>query len=554
MLRQLSVRDFALVRALDIDFDAGLSVITGESGAGKSILLGALGMVTGDRADTANIRPGADRSEVAAEFTLDTEAAVSFLTERGLVDPDQPERCLLRRVLSREGRSRAFINGSPVTRQELAALTAHLIDIHGQHEHQSLLRADVQLSLLDDFGSHAADVAAVRRDYRAWQQHQRDLDDVTARLAHAEARQALLEYQVAELDELALAPGEYEELDGRYRRLAKRQDIEQQVAAAMAALDGEDGGGIDALNAIARVLNGIRDDHDALTAARDLIQTALTHAGEAAAELRRYGDALTLDPAELLALEARVERAVSLARKHRVRPEQLADLHAGLQAELGALTGERESQDSLTARVTALATRFREAATKLGRARRTAAAAFEREVSEHMERLGIKGGRLAVSFVEHVSESGLEAVEYHIVTNPKYPAAPLARIASGGEQSRISLAIQVVAAARTRMPTLVLDEADVGIGGTTADVVGRMLRQIAHESQVLCVTHAPQVAALGDQHLHVSKDPEQDTRIAALDSEARVGELARMLGGRSITAKTRAFARELIAAAAAPAS
>jgi DNA repair protein RecN (Recombination protein N) len=555
MLRQLIVRDFALVRSLSVDFAPGFTVITGESGAGKSILLGALGMVTGDRADTGAIRPGAERSEVAAEFTLDGNTqAHAFLSERGLLDAEQPERCLLRRVVSREGRSRAFINGSPVTRQELTALTSSLIDIHGQHEHQLLLRADVQLALLDDYAGHAAEVTRLRQRYRAWQQHRRELEAMRARVAQAADRQALLEYQIAELEELGLTAGEFEALDARFRRLARSQDIQQQVGGALEALDGDEESPIGILQRWLRALAAIRDDHPALAAARELVQGALTHVDEAAHELRRYLEALTSDPAALASLETRIEQALSLARKHRARPEQLPELHATLAAELERIGIDREGLTAQEHGADALAGEYQAAAALLRAARRAAAAAFECQVSEHMHRLGITGGRLELAFGTHESETGLDTVEYRVVTNPKYPAAPLARVASGGERSRISLAIQVVAAERSRMPTLVLDEADVGIGGSVADVVGQLLRQIARQSQVLSVTHAPQVAALGEHHLSVEKDAEQDTLIAILDADARIGELARMLGGRKITDKTREYARELIAAAALPVS
>jgi DNA repair protein RecN (Recombination protein N) len=555
MLRQLHIRDFALVRSLEIALNPGLTVITGESGAGKSILLGAIGMVTGDRADTNNIRPGAGRSEVAAEFLLAGHSeAMAFLTERDLIDQDQPDRCLLRRVLSREGRSRAFINGSPVTRQELAAFTASLIDIHGQHEHQSLLRTGVQLALLDDFAAHIDLVETVRVSYRAWQQSQRELNALRNQLDQAADRHALLAYQVAELEDIALAPGEFERLDARFRRLAKSQDIQLEVARAIGTLEGDDASSVSTLHQLARGLGDIRDDHPALAAARELAQGALAQLDEATGELRRYLDALVSEPDELAALEDRLDRATTLARKHRVRPEQLPFLQAELTAELAALAVDGDQLAALERRAKAHAADYRSHAGQLSERRRDAATAYERAISDHLDRLGIRGGRLELAFGRQESETGFDTVEYRVVTNPKYPAAPLARIASGGELSRISLAIQVVAAARSRMPTLVLDEADVGIGGTTADIVGRMLRQIAAQCQVLCVTHAPQVAALGEHHLSVEKDPEQDTRIDTLDADARLAELARMLGGRRVTDKTREYAREMIAAAAMPAA
>jgi DNA repair protein RecN (Recombination protein N) len=551
MLTRLVVHDFALVREVDVAFEAGLTVLTGESGAGKSILLGALGLALGDRAAAAAVRPNAERSDVSAEFNIDGNArAVAFLTSRNLDDPDSPMRCVLRRIVNREGRSRAFINGAPATLADLVELATTLIDIHGQDEHQSLLRHDVQLDLLDHYAGLEHAAQRVRDDFRAWRGAAEQLHTTETALEQSRDRKTLLEYQLGELAELAPIADEYADLHERYRRASKSQDIEARIGAALRALGGDDESGVDALARIATLLNGIDDSHQALMNARETLDTALTNLDECARELQRYVDALTSSPDEFERIERRLDRITELARKHRVRPETLAERFVELQAESAALDGNERDIESLRRTMTDAEARFRAAATELSTKRRRAARKFAKDVSAHMDSLGIVGGSLQLVFADAESEAGLDTVDYHVVTNPKYPAASLSRIASGGERSRISLAIQVVAAEKSRLPALILDEADVGIGGTTADVVGRLLRRLARRTQVLCVTHAPQVAARGEHHLSIRKTSEYDTIVEPLDSSGRVAELARMLGGADITPKTVEYAEELITAGA----
>jgi DNA repair protein RecN (Recombination protein N) len=557
MLRHLTVRDYALVRAIDVDLEAGLTVLTGESGAGKTILIEALGLVLGDRASAASIRLGAERSEVVAEFEVaDNAAACAFLAERGFEDPSDPAICLVRRTVGRDLRSRAFINGSPVNAADLGALAVHLIDIHAQNDHQQLLRRSAQLELIDSYAGTTPLAAEVAGAYRRWRAAASALAATLARVESGRDRSALLRYQVAELEALALEEGEYERLDAQFRRLAKAGATAAVVSQATAALSGEGSAdapsSIDALLHTIRTLDEIVDEHPRLDAARDLLRTAVTHLDEATAELNRYADALTLEPERLAELEHRLERTLDLARKHRLRPEHLASHLSALRDELGALDVDAGDLDAQRAAVTGAEADFRGKAATLSERRRKAAKPFEAAVGRHMRELGIKGGALELVFADTEGESGLDAVEYHVVTNPRQRAAPLAQIASGGERSRISLAIQVVAAAKVRLPSLIIDEADVGIGGATADAVGRLLRELGRHAQVLCVTHAPQVAARGDHHLRIGKSAKGETLIEVLDSEARIEELARMLGGREITSKTRDYAAELIAAGASP--
>ncbi|HEX7037828.1 MAG TPA: DNA repair protein RecN [Pseudomonadales bacterium] len=542
MLKALTIRDFALVASLDIAFSGGLTVITGESGAGKSILLGALGLVLGERADSTAVRPGASRAEVTAEFDLSAHpASRRLLDEQALTDPEEPGRCLVRRVVSADGRSRAFINGSPVTLQVLRALCEDLVDIHGQHENQRLADPKVQLALLDDYGVDHELRRQVRASFRQWQKARQEAAELSRSLAQREDRARLLGYELDELDALDLRAGELEAVEAEHRRLSQAHDLRAAVAASLNALEEEA-----ALGRVLRLLDGLDDEHPRLTAARDALRAADDLLTDAVRDLRSYDESLELDPEHLAELDSRLGAIHELARKHRVPAERLVEHTAELRRELDSISTDRSALEALERSAAAAEADYRRQAAVLSKARRAAARGFAKAVSRCIETLGIRGGKLELVFADALGETGLETVEFHVTTNPRYPAGPLARIASGGEQARISLAIQVVAAEKSALPCLVLDEADVGVGGTTADVVGRLLRSLAAHSQVICVTHAPQVAALGHHHLQVRKDERQETSIEPLGADKRVEELARMLAGAGITDKSRAYARSLL--------
>ena len=548
MLRQLTVRDYALVESVDVDFAAGLTVMTGESGAGKSILLGALGLVLGDRATADSVRPGTRRADICAEFDIgERHAALQLLADNDLEDPDHPGRCLVRRTVTAEGRSRAFVNGAAVTLQALRALTSELVDVYGQHEHQRLAQRQVQLSLLDDFGDCAALAQQVQQAHSCWQNAAHEAADLEADLAARSDRAELLAYQVAELDDVAVEAGEVAELETLCKRLGQAQDIQAHLGEALDTL-----ADANTVRRVAAILSEINDDHASLTNARELIDTALTYVDETTTELRGYAEALQVDPHTLAEAEARLNTIHDLARKHRVRSENLNTHHDELREELIRISTDRSEAERLQALCAEEYSRFRTTAEQLSSARRAASDPFGSEISACMQSLGMAGGALQLEFSAAEGDRGLEAVEYQLITNPKYPAAPLTQVASGGERTRISLAIAVVAASRSRLPCLVLDEADVGVGGTTADVVGRLLRDLAAHTQVICVTHAPQVAALGDHHLRVLKTSEYETQIENLSAGDRVDELARMLAGADVTDKARDYARTLIAEAAQP--
>jgi len=546
MLKTLTVSNFALVDELEIQFGPGLTVITGESGAGKSILLAALSLVLGERAAVDTIRPGATRAEVSAEFDLcGIQGALNYLLSHDLDDPDQPERALIRRVLNADGRSRAFLNGTPVTLTVLRELAGNLLDIHGQDDNVRLADTAVQRELLDGYGVDARLRADCRSAFAAWKTAATELAERTRQVEGNEDRAALLAYQLEELDEAAPAAGEFEETEQTHRRLSQAQSLRDAVNDALAALEDTD-----ALTQARTSLNRIEDDHPDLNAARETLTTIGELMGDARHDLRSFEESLSFDPQTLEALDTRLRALHDLARKHRVSPEALPEHVEQLRSELESMSTDRSSLETLAETVATQEKAYRKHAGKLTRQRLAAADGFCQAVSEHMHTLGIKGGALALEFQPKETEYGAEAVEYRCVTNPRYPAAPLGRIASGGERARISLAIQIVAAAKNQLPSLILDEADVGVGGTTADVVGRLLRGLAEHTQVICITHAPQIAALGFEHLKVSKDSDQDTRITELGSGERVDELARMLAGARITEDSRDYARTLLKEAA----
>ena len=544
MLRALNIRNFALVRELDIEFGPGLTVVTGESGAGKSILLDALGLVLGARAKRSQMRPGATACEVSAEFDVaDRPRSLDALERLDLFASGEEATCLVRRVAS-VGRSRAFVNGAPTTLAVLQSLAAPLIDIHGQSEHRQLLSREAQRRLLDEFGVDAALLVATAKRYRERAQLSRELDERRKAAAEASERQSLLRYQVDELDGLGDSLLRVEEMTAAHKRLSRAQELMETVGDAMTELEG------DLLGRASRLavrLAELDDDHASLRSAAELAETAHTHLEEALGELRRYQQSFPDDDSVLTELDQTLAVVHDMARKHRVAAAELGAHRQRLTAELESLAASEADLETLAEKLRHAESRFRCVAEALSAARRAAAEPFAERVTETMAKLGMAGAALHVAFEAAESVDGLETVLFEAVTNPRYGAASLAEIASGGELSRISLAIQVAAAERCRLPCLILDEADVGIGGTTADVLGRLLRDLSRNTQVIAISHAPQIAALGDAHLKVSKTSEQDTVIRALSGEERIEELARMLGGRAVTDDSRAYARTLLA-------
>ncbi len=543
MLKHLTLKNFVLVERLDIDFAQGLSTITGESGAGKSILLSALGLILGNRASVDVVRPGTDKADVSAEFDLHYLPGVKQHIDAAELQTENPEQCIIRRVVTPQGRSRAFVNGIPVTTQFLRDIGDLLVDIHGQNEHIHLASRSVQMQLLDDYAGTRTAADKVAALYRGWQEGLARIEALQESLAANADKRDLLTYQLQELDEFALQSGEFENLENHHKRLAQAHDTLNAIQQVLALLEQGDN-----LGSSLRLLDNIQDDHATLSTARESLAAALGLLEDAERDLRRYQDGVVVDDQALREVEDRLNTAQDLARKHRVPAEQLAPRAEQLRSELTDIAADNTALDELEAAADEAARAFNKAAKALSDKRRKAAPKFAKQVTRYMQQLGIADGQFAMTFTDNQGEQGIDRVEYVVTTNADFPAGPLTQIASGGEQTRISLSIQIVAAANSALPCLVLDEADVGVGGTTADTVGRILRDLAQHTQVICVTHAPQVAALGNHHYQVVKKGNH-TAIHQLDDNSRVDELARMLAGADITDKTRDYAQTLLAAA-----
>jgi DNA repair protein RecN (Recombination protein N) len=548
MLRLLSIRNFAVVETLEVEFRPGFTVLTGETGAGKSILLDALSLLLGDRFETRQLRPGTDRGEIAAEFDDDAPELRAWLIAQDLGDEGP---LLLRRVLDAQGRSRAYVNGRPATLAQLAEIGERLIDLHGQHAHQSLGRPEAQRELLDAFGGAESLAADVGVAWRAWREavERRDRGDREA--ATRQAERDALAARHTELSALGASAEEWESLSQAQSRLAHAATLLDAAATAETQLtEGDEALGA-RLAVIAHRLAQAAQHDAALGDIALLADEARIRVEEAARSLRTYRERLDLDPAELARVEIRLAAFHDLARKHRVRPEALPALAEETGRRLAELVAEADA-GALDRDVVQARQSFDALSRQLSAKRKAAAARLSKRVNAMMKELAMAGGRCEITLtaLPEPASYGNERIEFLVATHPKQPLGPLARVASGGELSRLALAIQVVLAEVGRVPTLIFDEVDVGIGGAVAATVGKMLRQLGLRRQVLCVTHLPQVAACADEHYRVSKVGKGDAVVSELErlsAGARVEELARMLGGHEITAKTRAHAGELLA-------
>ena len=552
MLIQLRIRDFAIVEELELELATGMTAVTGETGAGKSILVDAIGLLLGDRADSGVIRYGADRADLSAVFDLEQlPAARAWLAERDL---DRDRECHLRRVVvAGNGRSRNYINGVPQPAQALRDLGELLVDIHGQHEHQSLLRRDAQRQLLDDYAGHQPLAATVAEQYRTWSRLRRELHQLQQIGTERDARLDILRHHLHELAALNLAEGEVAELEAEQRRLAHASQLLDTGQHLLNTLtEGDEGAITDRLTHSLRELDGLIRLDPRLTPISELLNAALIQLQEAGSELRDYVQALDLDPAHLARVEQRMTAAHHLARKHRLAAEELPGLQTRFEAELDTLEHSETRLESLQQAVQESLASYRASAGQLSAQRAAAARDLAERITQALTRLGMPGGRLSITLepLDKPTPGGLETVEFLVSANPGQPLRPLAKVASGGELSRISLAIQVITAHATWIPTLIFDEVDTGIGGGVAEVVGRELRALGGSRQVLCVTHLPQVAAQAHQQFKVAKQTDSagtHTQVLALATDERITEIARMLGGLELTANTLAHAREMVA-------
>jgi DNA repair protein RecN (Recombination protein N) len=537
VLRALEVRDFVIVEKAGLELDKGFTALTGETGAGKSILVDAIELLVGGRGDAALVREGAERAELSAEF--DVQAAFSsWLEEAGLAG--DPGTVLLRRTIDRAGRSRCFINGHAATLAQLKAAGERLVDIHGQHEHQSLLRPAAQRALLDAHAGAESLVQETGDSYRAWKRLQALADEAEKDFAKRDAERAQIAALVSELKRLAPREGEWAEVSAEHMRLQHGSSLLGGAQSALEALTEAEGACLTQLSAVASRLRAL-SAHDAnLVPVVEMLESAEAQTGEAARALRQYASRVELDPEALRAAEARIEALHAAARKHRVRPEALHQLLADMEKRLAELE-LAVNPDALRREVAAARNTFEGVARKLSQKRKTAAEALGKAVTAGMQQLAMAGGRFSVSLqnLEEAGANGLEEVEFEVSSHPSLPLRPLAKVASGGELSRVSLAIQLVAAKASPVGALVFDEIDAGIGGAVAETIGRSLRRLGKERQVLCVTHLPQVAASGNDQWSVTRSGVK-VKLAKLDRGARIAELARMLGGAESTARKHA--------------
>ena len=555
MLMNLQVRDFAIVEKIDIEFEPGMTVLTGETGAGKSILVDALGLVLGERGSAQLVRDGAKRAEFAAEFDVSGLQHVAvWLDEQAL---DQDGECLLRRVINADGRSRAFINGNAVPLSQLKTLGEQLLDIHGQHFHQSLGRRPVQRDLLDHFGGLLEQRADTATSFSEWVSVAERLKTLLDADADRASRLDLLTFQLQEMDSLAVVDGEPGELHLERQKLQNSGRLADGVSTTLDALmDGDLSNANSLIAEATRALESLTEFDASLAPLVDMLNSASIQVSEAAESLRRYGDSIDMDPRRRDWVEERLDALQAVARKHRISLDDLPALQTRLRNEHDELTNSAERGRELELQVASLKKTFLQNAEALSKARAKAAKAFSSAVTEAMSGLGMPGGTFEVDLSRRDLESarpwGIDDVEFLISANPGQKPQPLSKIASGGELSRMSLSIQVIASDGSAIPTMVFDEVDSGVGGGVAEMVGRRLQEIGGNRQVLCVTHLPQVASLADHHLRISKVTDgKSTRtgLQVLGKSKRIEELARMLGGVEITRKTLDHAEEMLAGA-----
>lgn len=552
MLLQLTISNFAIVSFLELDLRSGMTSITGETGAGKSIAIDALALALGERADADSVRPGAEKADISARFRIDKLPKVkAWLCAQEL---DEQDECILRRTLSKEGRSRGYINGTPVPLAQLKALGQLLVNIHGQHAHQELQKPDYQRTLLDAYAGHQQLLQQVSLGYQHWRQLSNERKRLLAEQSQWEAQRQLLQYQVAELDELALSDDEFPTLEAEHTRLANGAELLHDCQLALNILgDGEETNALALLQQGLKTLIDLSQMDERLNPALELVQGSLIQLEEGHSELNRYFDRLELDPERLYEVEARLSKVMELARKHHVPPAELANFHLDLRSQLEQMEQNDSRLHGLDDEVELAKNEFLQASERLSQSRQRYAESLNKQITQSLHRLSMERGRfeIQVSTDAHAGYSplGIDKVDFLVSTNPGQPLSPLAKVASGGELSRISLAIQVITAQKVETPTLIFDEVDVGVSGPTAAVVGKLLRQLGESTQVLVITHLPQVAGNGHQHFFVSKSSDANdtqTHMCELDNPSRLQELARLLGGNKITANTLANARELL--------
>ena len=556
MLHQLSIKNYATVDTLEIEFKPGMSVITGETGAGKSIIMGALGLTLGDRADKTIVRSGASKADICAEFdTTHIAAATQWLSENDLTADDGSAVCILRRVVNSEGRSKGYINGSPVTMANLKSLGEMLIDIHSQHEHQSLLLRGTQQRLLDEYCVNPKNLAKMRDNWKQWQQNFHHIQQLASQTEEYSAQSQLLSYQLSELEEMAVGENEVQSLEAEYKSLNHADEIIASMQTAMTLCAGNDEQAITSmLHQALTVLQELPEKESRISNIIDLLETANIQLDEAVTQLRAFSEEFDADPQRLEQVNARLSQLHGIARKHKVNPSELLQVTARLRQQLDEFQHCDGRLEKLQADDRKLRSQHAQIALEVSGQRRGGANKLAKQVNHQLKHLGMPHASFEVTLKatepDNPSLQGLESVEFLVSTNPGQPAKPLIKIASGGELSRISLAIQVITAQTSHIPSLVFDEVDVGIGGGVAKIVGELLRKLGDKTQILCVTHQAQVAGKGHNHLFVSKYIKGNstlTQIEELADDAKIKEVARMLGGEEFSDESLAHAQQMVA-------
>ncbi|MGA0451579.1 MAG: DNA repair protein RecN [Pseudohongiellaceae bacterium] len=555
MLSHLSIKNYATVESLEIEFQPGMTVITGETGAGKSIILGALGFTLGDRADKTIVRPGASRADIVAEFSVSNiKSAQSWLADHDLILESDPHQCLLRRVVNHDGRSRGYINGSPVTLTNLKDLGDMLMDIHSQHEHHSLLQRATHQRLLDDFGVDQKLRNNLLSTWKQWQTNHQKLTALKDQTSASSAQAQLLAYQLSEIEELDVQDDEVEQLDSEFKALSHADDTLNVVHGALEECEGGEQSLANQIAQITQRLRSLKSNAEALGPAIALMEAAEIQLSEAVNELRRFGEGFQADPERLDTVNRRLGALHDLARKHKVPASELGQLIMDLKDQLSRFENSDAELEQLQANDGLLREQYQKLATDVSKQRRRAANKLDKAVNSELKHLGMPHAELSVTLTagtgDAPSQHGLETVEFLVSTNPGQAANSLIKVASGGELSRISLAIQVITAQTSETPSLVFDEVDVGIGGGVAKIVGEMLRQLGQSTQILCVTHQAQVAGQGHHHFYVSKSAQSEstvTSVLSLEGEQIVKEIARMLAGEELSDESLAHAQQLVA-------
>jgi len=548
MLQELSIQNLALIEKLQLQFNTGFTTLTGETGAGKSILLDALGLALGERADSALVRHNTPKADVTALFEIENLPHIqSWLQEQEL---DDDMSCYLRRTVTSEGRSKAYINGYPVAANQLKTLGSFLIDIHGQHEHQTLLSSHKQLELLDAYANHPKNLSQTQQAFKAWQDLKRQLKQIEAEQADYQSKLELLSFQKNEFDEINPQANEFETLSEEQSQLSHANEIKSACEKAYTVIEDEQGA-VDSLNQAIQALEAIIEFSPSLESLMAQLNSSVIEVQEAATEIQHHAENIDLDPQQLQQVEERLSALFGLAKKYNIEAEQLVEKQQQIQEDLERLEQSDASLETLKTELDQAWQNYLEEANKLKKSRLKAAKNLGNIVTEGMQTLGMPNGlfEVALSDAEQPAANGTDKVMFNVTANKGQPLQPLAKVASGGELSRISLAIQVATSEVAQLPTLIFDEVDVGIGGGIAEVVGQKMQQLGKDKQIFSITHLAQVASHGHTHLHIQKQTKDEatfTQVNALSEEDRIQELARMIGGLKVTEQTIAHAKEML--------